>query len=122
MTPMPPEITKTLTSYRMIIGKLKVLLQQRGLRLSPLAALTAASLEEGRITVREAKRQGRIFGHNKYQTVGQLHEAGFVRCSGGDNQCGRLAVELTTEGAELGEAVRLALGGQETGGKLEAAE
>jgi|SRR3972149_1593451 len=119
-TQLSPDIARALAGYRMIIGKVQVLLAHRGSKLSPLAALTLASLPEGRITVREAKRQGLILGSQVYQTVEMLHRAGLVRCSGGDKEAGRLAMEMTEAGAELGAAVRAAFAERET--QVEAAE
>lgn len=118
-TQLAPEIARTLSGYRMIIGKVQVLLQQRRMKLSPLAALTIAALSPGRITVREANRRGLIFGCNMYQTVEMLHQHGLVRCSGGDKETGRLAMEITEEGAELGAAVRAAFDEQDGKDKLE---
>lgn len=122
MTPMPQEIVKTITAYRQIVGKVQLLLQRRGLKLAPLAALSLALLPPERVTVGQARRKRLVLGANPYNTVEALHQAGLVRCAGGDKACGRLSVELTASGAKLAEDVRLALGGQETGGKLEAAE
>ena len=112
MTPMPPEIPRTMAAYRMITGKLQVFVQQRGMRLPALAALTCASLPAEKITVREAKRKALIYGQNIYKTVDALHKAGLVRCYGGDKAVGRLAVELTDAGIAFGEALRVALGGE----------
>lgn len=114
MTPMPTDIIRTISAYRRIICKVQIMLQRRGMRMAPLAALSLASLPPEQITVAEAKRLRLVLGANPYNTVEALSEAGFVRCSGGDKD-EWLAMQLTTEGAELGEAVRLALTGQHTG-------
>lgn len=120
MTPMPPEIMKTLTAYRRITGKVQVLLAQQRIAIPPLSALALALIGEGAMLVREAIRLGLIPGSNPYQTVAKMHKAGFVRCC--DEAGKRLTVELTPPGRQLAEDIRAALGGQETGGKLEAAE
>jgi hypothetical protein len=121
VTPMPPEIVKTITAYRRIVGKVQLLLHRQGIKLAPLAALSLALLPPERITVGQARRQRLVLGANPYNTVETLHQAGLVRCAGGDKSCGRLSVELTPSGARLAEAVRLALGGQDAA-MLEAAE
>ena len=121
MTPMPPEIPRTLAAYRMIMGKVQILLAQQRIDLPPLSAMAIALIGDSKMTAREAIRLGCIPGSNPYQTVNKLHKAGYVRCS--DAGLGhRLTVELTPLGKELATALREALGGQETGGTLEAAE
>jgi hypothetical protein len=118
MTPMPPEITKTLTAYRRIIGKVQVLLAQQRIELPPLSALAIALIGDSKLLVKEAIRLGWLPGTNPYGVVNRLSKAGFVRCS--DENGYRLTVELTPMGLELAEAIRAVLGA--TGAKVEAAE
>ena len=120
MTPMPPEIIKTITAYRQIICKLRLLLQRQGVKLPPIAALSLASLPAERITVREAKRLRMLLGSNPYNTVEALHEAGLVRCPGDIGQA--LSVEVTPAGRKLAKDVRAVLGGREAGESVETAE
>jgi len=121
MTPMPPEIPRTLAAHRMIIGKVQVVLAQKAIRIGALDALSLAFLPEKRIVVAQAKRQGMILTSQPYQTVERLHEAGFISCSGGEGMGRKLAVELTPSGVELAEDIRKALGGEEVV-RMEAAE
>lgn len=121
MTPMPPEIARTLAAHQMILGKVQVLLAHKRIRLGALDALSLAFLPPERICVAHAKRNRLILTSGPYQTIERLHEGGFVSCFGGDGRAGKLAVELTPSGVALAEAVRKALGGQEME-RLEAAE
>jgi hypothetical protein len=110
---LPSEIIKTLTAYRCLIGKVQVLLQRQGIKLTPLGALSLASLPPEPVTIRTGKRLGLILGANPYNTVETLHKAGLVRCSEGGRDNPLLMVDLTSEGAALGDAVRKALGGED---------
>lgn len=120
MTPMPPEIIKTLTAYRRIITKLQVLLAQQRIAIPPLSALAIGLIGNRKMLVKDAIRLGCIPGTNAYQTVGKLDKAGFVSCS--DENGYRLAVELTPTGLKLAEDVRNVLAGRDVGEKVEAAE
>lgn len=119
MTPMPPEIARTLAAHRMIIGKVQVLLGHRQIAIGPVEAISLAMLPPESITVVAARRKKLIVGSNVYQTVEKLHRRGLITCSNGEGRK-NLAMTLTPKGVELAEAVRKALGGQEM--KLEAAE
>lgn len=122
MTPMPPEVPRTLAAHRMIIGKVQVVLAHRKMPLGALEALSLALLPPERIVIKEAKRLALILGSAPYQTVERLHKHGLVACSGGDkSRYGRMTVELTPKGIELAEAIRKALGGEEMV-RMEAAE
>jgi hypothetical protein len=117
---MSPEIPRTLTAYRKIVGTVQVLLAQQRIDLPPLSALALALIGDREMLVREAIRLGHIPGSAPYSIVGKLHKAGFIRCGGNNLSRKFLTLALTPEGAKLAEDIRAALGGKVAAESVEA--
>ena len=121
MTPMPPEVPRTLAAYRQLLDKVQVAVYGTGVRITPLEALSLAQLPQGNILIRDARKHKFILGTAPYQTIRNLDAKGLIRRFDGPNFTRRASIELTPKGIELAEAIRKALGGEDVV-RMEAAE
>ena len=121
MTPMPPEVMRTLAAYRTIITKVQTVLWRQGGRISTLDGLQLALIPDGLTNVSQMRREGYLVTTSPTATVKRLKAEGCIVQNDGGGDARKHLFELTPKGIELAEAIRKALGGEDVV-RMEAAE